>query len=108
MISTSARSPRAAGAMPRDDAEALAIRALAFVAADAALLPRFLSITGIEASQVRAAAREPGFLAGVLEFLLAHEPTRLAFAGAEGLDPAAVAAALRALPGGEDRHLVST
>lgn len=94
--------------MKRDEAEAVGIRALAFVAGDPDLLPRFLSITGIDAGRIREAAREPGFLAGVLDFVLAHEPTALAFAATAGLDPASLAAARRALPGGDDRFLVST
>ena len=57
------------------DAEALAVTALGFVAADPELLPRFLALTGIDGAQVRKAAQEPGFLAGVLDFILAHEPT---------------------------------
>lgn len=87
-----------------DAAEALAIRALAFIAADDTLLPRFLAITGIEAPQVRAAAREPGFLAGVLQFIMAHEPTLIAFAQDAGLAPGDVAAACRLLPFGDDTH----
>ena len=71
----------------REDAEALAIQALAFVAGD-----------------IRAAAREPGFLAGVLQFILAHEPTLMRFAAETGADPARVAAACRALPFGNDDH----
>lgn len=94
--------------MGRDDAEALGIRALAFVAGDPDLLPRFLSITGIEAGRIREAAREPGFLAGVLDFILAHEPTVIAFAADSGLDPASIAAARRALPGGDERYMAST
>lgn len=68
----------------REEAEALAIRALGFVAGDPELLPRFLAITGIEAGSIREAAREPGFLAGVLHFILAHEPTLLRFCGKPG------------------------
>jgi len=88
----------------RENAEALAIQALGFVAADPELLPRFLAITGIEASQIRQAAREPGFLAGVLQFIAAHEPTLLRFAEETGTPPQQVAAALRALPFGDDQH----
>lgn len=94
--------------MSRDDAEAVGIRALAFVAGDPDLLPRFLSITGIDAGRIRQAAGEPGFLAGVLDFVLAHEQTVIAFAEASGLDPSSLAAARRALPGGDDRYLAST
>ncbi|MGD9912833.1 MAG: DUF3572 domain-containing protein [Rhizobiaceae bacterium] len=92
----------------RADGEAMAITALGFVAADPALLPRFLAITGIEAQQIRQAAREPGFLAGVLDFVLAHEPTLLAFAETTGNRADAVMAARRALPAGDDSYERST
>jgi len=91
----------------RDDADALAVSALAFIAGDPVLLPRFLAITGIEAREIRQAAREPGFLAGVLRFVLAHEPTLLSFASEAGIEPAAVGAALKALPTGDDRYETS-
>jgi hypothetical protein len=91
-----------------NDAEALAIAGLGFIAADPELLPRFLALTGIEASSVRAAAREPGFLAGVLSFILSHEPTLHRFAEHAGTAPEIVAASLRALPfGSTDDHLLS-
>ena len=83
------------------DAEALAIAGLGFIAADPELLPRFLALTGIEAPSIRAAAREPGFLAGVLNFILAHEPTLDRFADHAGITPAIVAASVRSLPFGE-------
>lgn len=89
-------------------AQELAIQALGFVASDPALLPRFLAITGIDASQIRAAARQPGFLAGVLQFILAHEPTLLQFAQHAGIDPSGVGRACYALPHGDDTHERST
>jgi hypothetical protein len=91
-----------------EDAEALAISALAHIAADPVLLPRFLALTGIEAQAIRHAAREPGFLAGVLRFVLAHEPTLIDFAEHAGITPVSVGEALRALPTGDDRYLAST
>ena len=95
-------------AAERQAAEALAIAALGFIAADPELLPRFLAITGIEASDIRRAATSPGFLAGVLQFVAAHEPTLLAFAQATGNDPASIVRALKALPFGTDRFEAST
>ncbi len=86
------------------DAEAIAIEALVFVASDPELLPRFLALTGIEASAIREAAREPGFLAGVLQFILAHEPTLMQFSESSGIPPANIGAALRRLPLGDDNH----
>jgi hypothetical protein len=92
----------------KEQAEALAVQALTFIAADPELLPRFLALTGIEAGQIRRAAREPGFLAGVLQFILAHEPTLKRFADETGVPPSSVAAARRALPGGDDRFDISS
>lgn len=89
-------------------AQALAISALAFIAGDEKLLPRFLALSGIEAGQVRSAAQAPGFLAGVLDFILAHEPTLMDFAAHADVDPASVAAARRTLPGGDDSWDIST
>lgn len=92
----------------RADAEQLAIAALGYIATDPTLLPRFLALTGIEANQIRQVATEPGFLAGVLQFVLAHEPTLTAFCEASDTKPERVGAALRALPFGDDRFESST
>jgi hypothetical protein len=96
------------GAPDRDAAESLAVEALGFVAADAELLQRFLAVTGIEAADIRAAARQSGFLAGVLGFVAAHEPTLLAFAVSAGRPAETVLAAMRALPGGDTSFERST
>ncbi len=90
------------------DPQAVAIAALGHVAADPVLLPRFLSLTGIEAPQIRQAAREPGFLVGVLDFVLAHGPTLMEFSEASGISPEAVATARQKLGGASDRYEVST
>jgi Protein of unknown function (DUF3572) len=92
----------------RAGAQDMAVAALGFIAADPALLPRFLAMTGIEAQAIRNAAREPGFLAGVLQFIVAHEPTLMAFAENTGIEPAAVLKAMRALPQGDDSYDAST
>jgi hypothetical protein len=91
-----------------NEAESIAVQALAFVASDPELLPRFLAITGIEAHSIRHAAKEPGFLAGVLNFILAHEPTLLRFSEETGIQPTRVANAMRMLPFGDDGHQAST
>lgn len=92
----------------RQDAEALAISALGFVAGDPELLPRFLALTGLQPATLRKAAAEPGFLAGVLQFILAHEPTLMRFCAETGAEPAAVGEALTALPFGDGRYQQST
>ncbi|RCW85482.1 DUF3572 domain-containing protein [Phyllobacterium bourgognense] len=82
------------------DAETLAINALLFLGDDSELLARFLALTGITADRIRTAAGEPGFLAGVLQFYLGHEPTLLRYCEATGTDPARFQDALQLLPGG--------
>ena len=81
----------------REAAEMLAIQALAFIAEDPGKLSRFLGMTGIPHEEVRAAAGEPGFLAGVLEHMLADESLLVAFADSAGIDPTAIARARDAL-----------
>ena len=81
----------------REAAEMLAIQALSFIAEEPERFDRFLGITGIELSQIRTAAREPGFLAGVLEHMLGDESLLIAFATGAGIDPAEVARARRVL-----------
>jgi Protein of unknown function (DUF3572) len=74
----------------RQEAEALAIQALTFIAADGERLGRFLAVTGVGPSEIRTAAREPGFLGGVLEYVASDERLIADFASETGLDPANV------------------
>jgi hypothetical protein len=83
----------------QDRAEALAIQALTFIAGDSERLGRFLAITGIGPAEIRAAAGEPRFLAGVLEYMASDERLIEAFASKAGLDPGDVGKARAALAG---------
>ncbi len=78
-------------------AETLAIEVLTWLAGEAEALSRFMSLSGLEAANLRAAAAEPGFLAGVLDFLASDESLLLDFAANAGRDPAGIAKARRAL-----------
>ena len=86
-------------------AELLAIQALGFIAEDPQRLTRFLGLSGIAAAEIRAAAQQPGFLAGVLEHMLADESLLVAFAASAGIDPADVARAASALSGQGEREV---
>lgn len=70
-----------------EDAQAVALKALAHVAGDEALLSRFVTLTGCGLDDIKARLADNGFLAAVLDFLLADEPSLLAFVEAEGLAP---------------------
>ncbi|WP_419912545.1 DUF3572 domain-containing protein [Hoeflea sp.] len=76
-----------------------AIDALTWIAADGEMMSRFLAISGLSIDNLREASSEPGFLAGVLGFLMGHEPTLLAYCNDRDVDPQAVEDAWRALGG---------
>jgi hypothetical protein len=74
-------------AMAKQAAEALAVQALTFIAADGERLGRFLAASGIGPAEIRAAAREPGFMLGVVEFLAGEEAMLTQFAAECGFAP---------------------
>jgi hypothetical protein len=85
---------------PRQEAaEALAITALSYLANEPEQLGRFLAASGIGPEQIRGAAREPGFLAGVLGHFVSDEKLLLAFAVDQKIDPAEIQRARAALGG---------
>jgi hypothetical protein len=84
------------------DAEDTAIAVLVWLAGEPELMGRFLALTGLEASNLRDAAQEPGFLAGVLGFLMNHEPTLMDFCAATGTKPETVTRAFQALGGASE------
>ncbi|HVV61110.1 MAG TPA: DUF3572 domain-containing protein [Pseudolabrys sp.] len=88
------------GPLTPEAAEGLAVQALTFIAGDGERLGRFLAITGIGPDQIRAAAREPHFLAGVLDHVAADERLLTDFAAEAGIDPAEIGKAQAALGGG--------
>ena len=73
-----------------DEAEALAISALGFLAEDAQRLDRFLALSGLTPETLRQAAAAPGFLAAVLDHIGGDERLLLAFAAAQPCDPSRI------------------
>jgi hypothetical protein len=70
-----------------DEASAIALKALAFLAADGSYLQRFLALSGVSPAALAAQARNPAFQAGVLEHLLADEAMLLEFCANEAMRP---------------------
>jgi Protein of unknown function (DUF3572) len=81
------------------DPEALALQALAHIAGDEALLPRFLDLSGLDPASLRARAADPAVLGGVLDFVLGDERLVNELAGLFELAPESFARARRKLPG---------
>jgi uncharacterized protein DUF3572 len=86
-------------------AEILAVQALTFIAEDDIRLASFIAATGIDPHSIRTAARDPNFLAGVLDHILADEKLLIAFADSAGIDPAEMGRAHRALGKAWERDL---
>jgi hypothetical protein len=83
--------------MSAEEAEVIALKALAFLAADAARLNRFLALSGVDLDGLRAVASSPEFLAGLLNHLLEDESLLLTFTAEQELDPRIPALAAQAL-----------
>ncbi len=81
----------------RDEAETLAINALAFLASRPEALGRFLALTGIGPANLRSAAAEAGFLAGLLDYYLANESMLMEYSGHAGVSPEVVVHARQVL-----------
>lgn len=90
--------------MQRDEAETLALRALAWLVGNDELLPVFLGASGAGLTDLRGRARDPVFLASVLDFLLMDDAWVTGFAAAEHVPPESLARARAALPGGGNPH----
>jgi hypothetical protein len=77
----------------RDAAEMLAVSALAFLASEPDRLGQFLAASGMGPGDMRAAAKDPQFLAGVLEHVMGDEQLLVAFAAHLDIDPTEIARA---------------
>ena len=80
-----------------EEAEVIALKALAFLATDASRLSRFLALSGVDLDGLRAAASSREFLAGLLNHLLDDESLLLTFTAEQDLDPRIPAIAMQLL-----------
>jgi len=85
--------------MNRENAEIVALQALAYVAGREKTLERLMFETGIDPRHLASAMDSGEMLAGILDFLLAHEDILIEFCDHENIDALTPARARRALPG---------
>jgi hypothetical protein len=83
----------------REAAERLAIQALDYLSEEPERLGRFLALSGLDPRTIRGAARDPLFLAGVLEYVTADEALLVAFAEHIEMPPSYVAGSRNLLSG---------
>jgi len=79
--------------LERERAEILSLEALAWLAGQPDAIAKFLTISGLEASDLRRAVEDSGLQSSVLDFLLADEKLLLEFCQSASLKPQAVHAA---------------
>ncbi len=87
--------------MKREQAETIALQALAFIAGEERALEGLIGQTGLGFEDMKAQAGDATFLAGVMDFVLSDESLLLAFCHATDLSPEMPLRVRRALPGGE-------
>jgi hypothetical protein len=80
-----------------EDAQALALRALAATLSEPRRAERFLALTGLDAEELRARVGDPDLLAATIEFLESHEPDLIGVAEEIGVTPASLVALRGAL-----------
>jgi hypothetical protein len=80
-------------------AETLAFSGLGFLAADDDRLNAFLAVSGLDPGALRQAAAEPGFAAGVLDYICSDDQLVLGLAAQENVAPESIGAAQRLLAG---------
>ena len=82
-----------------NDAETIALSALAATLTDERRAQRFLDLSGIDTEELRLRAAEPALLAALLRFLEAHEPDLIDVAEAIGAKPQDLVVAREELEG---------
>lgn len=76
-----------------NDAQTVALNALAFLLNNQLSADRFIGVTGLSPNDLRDRLSDPAVLAATLAYLEAHEPDLIACAAALDMTPAALVAA---------------
>lgn len=90
--------------MQQEQAEVIALQALAWLAGNDELCPTFLGASGGSVDELRDRATDPTFLGAVLEFITMDDAWVMAFCDTIGLAYELPLQARYALPGAQDVH----
>lgn len=85
--------------METENAQVLALKALAYIATDEHRLDDFQTTTGADEAAIRAGAADPKFLGGLLDYVLEREGLLLDFCRSAGIRPDLTLKARAKLPG---------
>lgn len=81
------------------DPSEIAVAILEWLANEPDMLSRFLALSGLAPHDLRAAMADVGFHAGLLDFVMQHEPSLMAFSAVSGFKPEQIAAAWARISG---------
>ncbi len=87
-----------------DQAETIALKALAWVSGNDELFPVFMGATGASLDDLKSRAADPEFLGSVLDFLMMDDGWVIEFCDSAGLKYESPMQARMALPGGAQIH----
>lgn len=90
--------------MHRDNAETVALKALAWVIGAEAERDAFLAASGFAPADLMQRAGEAEVLLAVIDFILTEDRRVIGFCDSAGLAYDSLAAVRAALPGGDDHH----
>lgn len=65
----------------------IAISILGWLASEPDILSRFLNLSGLQVDMFRTMIHDTGFLAGLIDFVMNHEPDLMAFCAQSGHSP---------------------
>ncbi|MBA3813003.1 MAG: DUF3572 domain-containing protein [Alphaproteobacteria bacterium] len=88
--------------MTTEQAETIALQAVAFLVKDEELLTHFLTSSGLTLQDLKDRFRDPEILGGILDSLLADDPVLLSFCNTTSLSPETLVRARRELPGANE------
>ncbi|WP_108263271.1 DUF3572 domain-containing protein [Mangrovicoccus ximenensis] len=90
--------------MDLENASAVALGAISWMASEEDLLPVFLNASGLTAEGLKAGLEDPEIQAAILDFVLMDDSWVLAAAGHSGRNPLDFGRARQYLPGGAVPH----
>lgn len=82
-----------------EEAEIIALKVLGFLAVEPDRLHRFMDLSGLDVTAIRASAGDPAFLGALLDHVLSDQILLLIFAEENGLKPERIVQLRRKLPG---------
>lgn len=88
--------------MTTEQAETIALQALAFLAKEEKLFAHFFTSSGLTPQDLKDRFREPELLGGVLDAILADDTVLLAFCNTMSISPETLVLARRVLPGASE------